>query len=1044
MGEIMIIDNVFLKHLWGSKEPPYSKEWNKRIKLWISELLNHLYTELGEMEFEGFTTMEQLSYEQAVNREFYPMPKGTKWGAKWEYGWFKNSVVLPPQSEGNRIVIMPSTGGDGIVFVNGAPAGSIDHAHRDITVTKSGRPGTVYDIVIESYAGHGPHIENIGPTPPGRIAVPEPPKTQVSMGRSTYGIWEEEAFQLLIDVTTLYKILISIDEKSLRAQEISKALRDFTLMVDFEQGYDDRVNSFIEARKRLKPVLECVNGSTVPLMHIFGQSHIDLAWMWPKAETERKAARTLSTQTALIDEYPDYIFFMPQPPLYIMLKNRYPDLYQRVLERVMEGRIMPEGAMWIEADTNMPSGESLIRQFIYGKRFFNEEFGIDSVLLWLPDTFGFSAALPQIAAGCGVKYFATQKILRSYYDADPFPYNIFMWEGIDGTQILTHIFKKNNSHIDPEILIQRWESDRNQQEDISVFMFPFGYGDGGGGPTRYHIEYAARMKDLEGVPRAKMCHPNKFFSEIEKKRPPLKRYVGELYFQAHRGTYTTQAKTKRGNRKSEFALRECEFWLTAANAFGNLAYPYEELEHLWKTVLFNQFHDILPGTSIARVHKEAEADYGMVLDKADELTKKAVQSIVNGSDKITTFNSLSWDREEIIALPDGVNSVKYPNGPVLPVQNISGTVFAKIKIPSCGWVTVEKTDETIEYAGFAKAQKYLLENEYIRVTFNEKGQITSIFDKETGLETAKGLCNDFKMYKDVTSYYDAWDIDSMYESLPITMNENANMEVMYEGGLIAGIRIERNLNNSRMAQEITLTSKSRRVDFNTTIEWNENHKLLKVNFPTNIYCDEALHEIQFGHVKRPTHKSRRYDADRYEVCNHKWTAVTEATRGFALLNDCKYGVSTDGGSINLTLLKSPLVPDMTADRGIHSFTYSIYLWNGAFSESDMIKQAYQLNSPVHTVIGESGQMSVFSVDKNNIIIETVKPAEDHSGDIILRIYESMKTTTSCNLYTAFPVSYAAQTDMLENVQKEISCDKTTIPLFFRPFEIKTIRIKFEA
>jgi len=1040
----MLTDNVFLKHLWSSKEPPYSKEWNKRIKHWINELLNHLYTELGEMEFEGFTTMEQLSYEQAVNREFYVMPGGTKWGAKWEYGWFRSSIKLPAQSEGKRIVIMPSTGGDGIVFVNGTAAGSIDKAHKDITISMSGSPGTVYDIVIESYAGHGPQIENIGPTPPGRIAVPEPPKAQVMVGRSTYGIWEEEAFQLLIDVTTLYKVLISIDEKSLRAQEISKALRDFTLIVDFEQGYEERVNSFIEARKRLKPVLECVNGSTAPLMHIFGQSHLDLAWLWPKAETERKAARTLATQAALIDEYPEYIFFMSQPPLFIMLKNRYPDLYGRVLKRIKEGRIMPEGAMWIESDTNLPSGESLIRQFLYGKRFFKQEFGIDSVLLWLPDTFGFSAALPQIAAGCGVKYFATQKILRSYYDADPFPYNIFMWEGIDGTQILTHIFKKNNAHIDPEILIERWESDRNQQEDISIFMFPFGYGDGGGGPTRYHIEYASRMKDLEGVPRTKMCHPVEFFGEIEKMRMPLKKYVGELYFQAHRGTYTTQAETKKGNRKSEFALRECEFWLTAANVLCKMSYPYEELEYLWKTVLFNQFHDILPGTSIARVHEEAEADYRMVLDKAGGLTKKALQRMVNGGDKITVFNSLSWEREEIIALPDGVNSVKYPNGEVLPVQNISGTVYARVKIPPCGWVTLEKTHETVEYTGFAKAQKYLLENEYIRVTFNEKGQITSIFDKEAGLETAKGLCNDFKMYRDVTSNYDAWDIDSMYESLPVPLNENAKLEVMYEGSLTAGIRIERNLNNSRMTQEVTLASKSRRIDFNTTIEWNENHKLLKVSFPTNIHCDEALHEIQFGHIKRPTHRSRRYDADRYEVCNHKWTAVTEAARGFALLNDCKYGVSTDGGSINLTLLKSPLVPDMTADRGIHNFTYSIYLWNGAFSESDMIKQAYQLNSPVLTAAGGIGQMSVFSVDKNNIIIETVKLAEDHSGDIIIRIYESMKTATVCNLYTALPVSYAAQTDMLENIQKEIPCDETRIPLFFRPFEIKTVRIKCGA
>ena len=1038
------INGEVLKYLFGSSDLPFSKEWGSRIKSWMIELLNHFYIELGIIELSGFTTMDFLTYDEAVKKTFSPMPSGTKWGAKWEYGWFKGAITLPNEALGRRIVVKVDTGAEGIVFVNGENAGSIDHAHEEITITKSGVPGEVYDIVIESYAGHGPRIENIGPTPPGRIAIPEPGKTQAMIGESTFGIWDEDAFQLFIDVSTLYKVLISIDSKSLRAQELSKALRDFTLIVDFEQPYEKRVQSFRLCRERFKPLLQCVNGTTAPLMYIFGQSHLDLAWLWTINETKRKAGRTLSTQLALMDEYPDYKFFISQPPIFTIIKKHYPKLYKRILEKVRNGQIMPEGGMWVEADTNLPSGESLIRQFVYGKRFFKEEFGIDSKLLWLPDTFGFSAALPQIATGCGIKYFSTQKIVRNYYEADPFPYNIFIWEGIDGTRILSHIHKKNNSHIDPEMIIQRWEQDRNQQEDISTFIFPFGFGDGGGGPTRYHIEYAKRLKDLEGVPRTKMSHPNEFFEDIENNKLPENRYVGELYFQAHRGTYTTQAKTKKGNRKSEFALRECEFWLAAANKIKGYEYPYDDLESLWETVLFNQFHDILPGTSIKRVHEEACADYEMVLKKAKGLNSKAISVISEKSNKLTVFNSLSWDREEFIPLPAQAKSVKSQQGNIMPVQNISGTCYTNVRVPACGWTTIEPVNETVQSEINVKAGEYFLENEVLRVTFNEAGQICSIIDKETGIEAVKGLCNDFRMYRDITSHYDAWDIDSMYESLPVPLDNNAEIQVLYQGSLQAAIRVRRKLNNSDMIQEITLRSKSRRVDFKTKIDWREDHKLLKVNFSTNIHANEALHEIQFGYVKRPNHKSRQYDADRFEVCNHKWTAVAEGKRGFAILNDCKYGVNVSEGSINLTLLKAPLVPDMTADRGIHEFTYSFYLWNGNFHDSDVIREAYNLNSPVCIIEGDAGEMRLFSVDQRDIIIETVKLAEDRSEDIILRLYQSTGATTVCNLNTVFPLEKAWETNMLEETEREIDIVQKCIQLNFRPFEIKTVRLKIKS
>jgi len=741
-----------------------------------------------------------------------------------------------------------------------------------------------------------------------------------------------------------------------------------------------------------------------------------------------------------MDEYPDYRFFITQPPLFLMLKEHYPKLYRRVLEKVHNGQIMPEGGMWVEPDTNMPSGESLVRQFIYGKRFFMDEFGIDSILLWLPDTFGFSAALPQIAKGCEIKYFSTQKIIRNYYEGDPFPYNIFMWEGIDGTQILTHIHKKNNSHLDPEMIISRWELDRNQQEGISTFIFPFGFGDGGGGPTRYHIEYARRMKDLEGVPRTKMSHPNDFFEDLENNSRTENRYVGELYFQAHRGTYTTQAKTKKGNRKSEFALRECEFWLAAANRIKGIEYPYDKLEYLWKAVLFNQFHDILAGTSIKRVHEEAEADYEMVLKNARQLSEDALSAISEKSRKITVFNSLSWDREELIPLPEGVKSAKSREGYILPVQNISGTYHAKVTVPACGWTTIEPADEAVEDGINVRAGKNFLENEFLRITFNETGQVCSIIDRQTGFETVKGLCNDFRMYRDVTSNYDAWDIDSMYDKVPVPLDNNAEIEVLYQGALQAAIRVRRKLNNSKMTQDITLRSNSRRVDFRTTIDWREDHKLLKVCFPTNIHANEALHEIQFGYVRRPNHRSRRYDSDRFEVCNQKWTAIAEAKRGFAVLNDCKYGVNVSDGSINLTLFKSPLVPDMTADRGVHEFTYSFYLWNGSFEDSDVIREAYNINSDVCSIEGDAGEMRLFSIDQKDVILETVKLAEDRSGDVVLRLYQSTGATTVCTLHTALPIDKAWEASMLEEPEKEIEAGEKCIRLMFRPFEIKTVRL----
>jgi alpha-mannosidase len=1017
-------------------------EWQRRIDNWRKELPNHFYRPLGTIPLTGFVTSAQLTPQEARRSDFHLMPAGTPWGAKWEYGWFQGEVTLPTEAAGQRIALRVDVGAESLIFVDGHAAGARDQQHREITMTMSGVPGTTYHILVEGYAGHGPRLSHAGPTPPERPSVPEPGSTQATIGETTFGIWEEDAYQLWIDVETLYQVRNSLDPNSLRVAEIDQGLRDFTTIVDYELPYPARVETMRAARTRLQPLLECVNGTTAPTMFTFGHAHIDVAWLWPLAETERKAGSTLATQLALMEEYPAYRFLQSQPHLYRMVKERYPELYARIKEAVRAGQFIPDGGMWVEADTNLTGGESLIRQFIHGKRFFREEFGVDNELLWLPDVFGYSGALPQILRGCGIRYFATAKIFWNYNGGETFPYNTFTWEGIDGSGVLVHLCNDYNSRSDPAAVIQRW-NERVQKDGISTRLLPFGWGDGGGGPTRDHLEFLRRLWDLEGVPRTRMTAPVRYFHHQEMLGAPSARYVGELYFQAHRGTYTSQACTKRGNRQSELALREAELWAAAAMALKGVTYPVATMDEAWKSVLLNQFHDIIPGSSIHRVYEEAEAAYAQVIAMAGAVVDEAAAALTDGAPAVTAFNSLSWPRTALIALPAGMAGAANEAGKALPAQAIDGTTWVEANLPACGWTTLHPATSR-PIASDLHATPGLLENELLRVHINDRGEITSIFDKESGREWTAGLCNRFQMYKDVPTWFDAWDIDSMYPLTPVALDEPVTIAVTAAGPLLASLRVTRALHDSTLTQEITLRRGSRRVDFHTVIDWQERHKLLKVAFPVDLHANEAIHEIQFGHIRRPNHASRPFDADRFEVSNHKWTALAEENRGFAILNDCKYGVNVLGNSINLTLLKAALAPDMTADRGRQEFTYAFYAWNGSLAESEVVRQAYDLNCPAITASGAAGERSLFSVDAPNVIIEAVKPAEDGSGDIIVRLYEGKRMKTRCALTTSLPVVQAQQTDMLENVQEGLLCEEGTIALELRAFEVKTVRLRIAA
>ncbi len=1008
-------------------------EWEDRLKHWLNTLKKDFYQPMGEIALEGFCTYDLLSPEMAEEQAFEPMAEGTEWGRTWEYAWFRGDIAPNAALQGCRLVMDVRAGGEATLFVNGEAFGTrraewVKEPHHyvcDQVLTESFVPGQTFHLLMEAYAGHDfPQSDAglscaTGPIRPDEndYAPRDDQEMRQKVGRSTWGIWHEEAYQLWLDVMTLNLTRQAVEETSLRMSRIEEALETFMLEVDFEQPRAARLMDYARVRKMLRPALEAHNGSTMPHFTAIGNAHLDVCWLWPYRETERKVARTFAQQLRLMDMYPEYKFLQSTPETYQICKNLYPKLYEKVKEKIRAGQWIADGSMWVEPDTNMTSGESLIRQLLHGKRFYKEEFGIDCQTLWLPDTFGYSAVLPQILKGCGVKYLTTQKIFWSYNGSDRFPYHYFTWQGMDGSEITSFLHMDYTSRTDPATVAGRWR-DRVQKRDLDRFLLPFGYGDGGGGPTRDDIEYIRREGDLEGVPKVTIEAPEKFFRDyLEEEGAPKNRYVGELYFQCHRGTYTGQAAIKRGNRKSELALREAEMWAVAA--MEKRPYPAQTLDQCWKYVLLNQFHDILPGSSIARVYDEARALYVEILSAARSIAGFSCAALTEG-DGMTCFNSLGWERKALVETSEG---------------------FGFVTIPACGWtseidmdppafpVTLQQENDTVT-----------MDNGLLCVTLNQRGEIIDCRD-QAGHRRIGERGNVLKMYKDVPRLFDAWDIDSMYDRQSVALEGEATLRVLTDTPWKAVVEVTRVLDESMWVQQISLEAGSTRVDFVTHVGWQECHRLLKVGFDTGIHAEEGLNEIQFGYVKRPTHRSRPYDADRFEVCNHRYTALCDENRGAAVLNDCKYGVSMLGDEIALTLLRASTCPDLTADRGEHSFTYSYYVWDGPFVESDVVHQGYELNVPVMKVKGHRNTGSLMHLEGGaSVIIDTVKAAEDGSGDVVIRLYESKHASCDTVLALEMPVQRITLCNMLEEPMDELPDVNGRVALTFRPFEVKTVRV----
>ncbi|MBQ4580867.1 MAG: alpha-mannosidase [Clostridia bacterium] len=949
------------------------RQMAQRIYAWRQEMKNHLYTPVGEVEFTGFTTCERLTPECAAAMEVRPFPAGTKWGACWEYAWFRAEFTLPEGVDGQRVVLLPGVGGEQLIYVDGIARGSNDKGRDYVTLRRAAKAGEPISVLIESYAGHGARLENMGPCPPERPAIPPVPETQCTVKKSVLAVWNEDAYQLYLDVEILCDLLAQLDAKSLRYQKVAKALADFTHAADFELPLEARHESFRKAREVLAPALACHNGSTAPTMWLLGQSHIDLAWLWPQEETWHKVGRTYANQLALMEEYPEYKFLLCEPKLLDMLRIQHPEIWQRVKEAHGRGQIDVDGAFYIECDTNIPSGESLIRQLVRGKRWFREHFGTDTKVAWQPDTFGYSGALPQILKKLDIPYFATQKLLRADPECQRFPYQNFIWEGIDGSTVEALSFFKNNAQVSPGQFVQRWNDNRAQQENIDTLLYPFGFGDGGGGATRDMLENIRRMGDLEGLPRAHYGTLRNFFAETARQAEG-NRWVGELYLAWHRGTWTTQVKTKQLMARLERLLHDAEALLAVMPASERAEYM-PSIEKAWDVLAFNQFHDVAGGVGIRRVHEEAERDLAAQIDVLENLlpapAEKAVQAVQPGHE-----------------------------------ARVTGT-----------------------------EDGFLLENSILRVTVDRQGAVTQIIDKRNGLPLMNPgqKMNDWRLYQNVEPVYDGWEMSRDWREGLLEEQISARCRVMVNQSDLAALEVRCSIgDDSRAKMIISLAADADRVEVAAEVDWHERRKLLKVHFESGVLCDDALHEIQFGYVKRPCHDSHALASDFYESCSNRWTALCEENRGFAILQNGSRAVSTDRGEIALSLLRAPLVPDDAANRGHHSFDYAIMPFAAAFKDAGVVKAGM--------AFAEDGcENAGFSVDSEAIILETVKPADDRSDDVILRLYESLRTTATGTLHLPFAAK-VHESSMDEAEVGALLGAGTEIPLTLKPFEIRTLRV----
>jgi alpha-mannosidase len=781
-------------------------------------------------------------------------------------------------------------------------------------------------------------------------------------------------------------------------------------------------------RAALEGVLAKPANASAHRISAVGHAHIDSAWLWPVRETIRKCARTFSNVLQLMDDDPEFVFACSSAQQFAWMKEFYPELFERIRQRVADGRFIPVGGMWVESDTNLPSGESMARQLIAGKSFFLREFGVEPVEVWLPDSFGYSGALPQIVAAAGSKYFLTQKL--SWNETDVFPHHTFQWQGIDGTRVFTHFPPVNTYNSNLSALeLARAEHNYAEKGEANSSLVPFGYGDGGGGPTREMLAAAAISRSLEGSPTVQIESPRAFFerAEAEYAAPPV--WTGELYLEFHRGTYTSQARTKRGNRRSESLLREAELWAATASIRAGFDYPYERLDELWHVVLLQQFHDILPGSSIAWVYRVAEENYARVEAELEQIIADALAAL--GASDGRSPGELTAGSVAFNAAPFAVDGVAAMSA---GVPERSGTV----RIEADG-------------GGFA------LISDRARFVLDASGRVVSAIDLQSGRDAvAPGShAAELQIFRDTPNQWEAWDIDKHYRRHESVLDAVDSIAVVSNGSADDGrvaVRVERTFGSSRFSQEFALSAGSASLEIVTRVDWHERQKLVKLAFPLDVHAEQAASEVQFGHINRPTNENTSWDFARFETSAHRWMHVGEPGFGIAVANDATYGHDVTrqervgGGSTTLlrqSLLRAPLFPDPDADQGEHVFTSSFTV--GA-DIADAVREGYRLNLPLRHAAAACTVAPLVVVDNPAAVVEAVKLAEDRSGDLIVRLYESRGARARASVFVdpVAPAAAIVETDLLE---RELAAptalaavDGATASLELRPFQLVTLRI----
>lgn len=992
-------------------------------------------------EVKGVTiyeTPERLQHEP--KEDGTPIEKGSSWGDEGITAWFRCDYKIPSSMDGKKLFVGAKTNGETLWFANDILKGVFDNNHPYVHLVKSAKKGDKYHFAFESYSGHWF---------PGCGIGEENPK--IVKGCKTFGgifiaMEREDVRDFIFDLATVLSFVNATknDKNSLRTAKAMKVLENVFSIINGDP--DETPESewrpkLKDACAAMKPFLSSKNSKTAPTIGLVGHSHIDTAWLWPISETRRKCGRTFSSVLNLMEQNEDFIFIQSAPCHADFVRQDYPELFARIQERVKEGRWEPNGGMWVEPDCNITSGESFVRQLLVGQSFTRKYYGYSSDVLWEPDVFGYSAALPQILKGCGINYFCTTKL--SWNDTNRFPYDTFVWEGIDGSSVLAH-FNTIPANPTPETLISMW-NDVQHKDVQEMRLAALGHGDGGGGPTYELSEYAKRVRDLEGCPKGEMTTVSKFMHKLEETSTDLPKWFGELYLELHRGTLTSVAEVKKGNRKLEFAMRAAEFVSTIAFLRGK-EYPTEQFDKLWKHLLMHQFHDILPGSSIARVNDEAIAAFKEGISAAQILTAEKALEITDINEKeITVFNDLSWNRKSFVL----ENTDKAPKG--LKAQaytDLEGTKKVYVSgadIPALGSsvYTLDKIINSGKSPFKINSSLSKVVTPYAEIKFDKIGRITSFIDKSTGRELVKdgGALNSIWLGEDLPNYWDNWDINpDQYLKMQLQSNL-VSRELIDQGELQLRIRSVWKIGEASLfTQDMVLYSDSKKIDFETKVDWKEKHKLLKAGFELNVFSGTARHEIQYGYAERPTHRNLSQDRARFEVCNHKWTDISEMEFGVAILNDCKYGISVLGSDVRPTLLKSSTHPDPRGDNGVHTFTYSL-LPHDAFSVENVVRPAYELNVNVTTVAGRCDiSDSLIKFDSSNIIVEAVKKAEN-SNAIVFRFYDALgtgKTVKAC--VGISDVKRIVETNMLEE-EKSVISTSSEFEIYVKPFEIKTICVE---